>query len=109
MPALERWEQKFAFVFGLDDQGLEVDFDEANLLRADITTRYNNYRIGLLSGIVSTNEVRRAEKLAPVPGGDEVRAPVNMATLGSDMTGTAPDGAGKPAAGELPADSVPTS
>lgn len=109
MPALERWEQKIRFVFDLDDEGIEVDFDEANLLRADLLTRLNAYRIGLLSGIYATNEVRNSEKLPPVPGGDEVRAPLNMAVLGSDVTGTAPDGAGRPNDGELPADSVPTS
>lgn len=109
MPALERWEQKFRFVFDLDDQDIEVDFDEANLLRADLTTRLNAYRIGLLSGLYATNECRNSEKLPPVPGGDEVRAPLNMAVLGSDVTGTAPDGAGRPNDGELPADSVPTS
>jgi HK97 family phage portal protein len=108
MPALERWEQKLEQVFDLDEEGLEIEFDERNLLRADITTRYNAYRIGVLSGFASPNEVRRSERLPPVDGGDEVRAPLNLAALGSDATGTAPDGAGRPASGELPADSVPT-
>ncbi len=39
-----------------------------------------------------------------MPGGDEVFRPLNMAALGSDVTGTSPDGAGRPASGELPAD-----
>ena len=42
------------------------------------------------------------ERLAPVPGGDEVRAPVNLAALGSDTTGTAPDGAGRPSGQNVP-------
>lgn len=108
MPDCERWEQKFEHHFDLGDENLEVDFDETNLLRADITTRWNTYRIGVLSGITSPNEARRAEKLPPVDGGDEVRAPVNLAALGSDATGTAPDDAGRPEADTVPLDSVPT-
>lgn len=96
MPDLERWEQKFVHTFALDDEGLEVDFDESSLLRADIMTRINIGRLGVMSGLMSTNEWRKSEKLAPVDGGDEVRSPVNLAALGSDLTGTAPDGAGRP-------------
>jgi Phage Terminase len=65
-------------------------------------------RIGVLSGLTAPNEWRRSERLPPVPGGDEVRAPVNLAALGSDTTGTAPDGAGRPPAGKEPAPGVPT-
>lgn len=112
MPDLHRIEQKFAKDFDLEAQGLEVDMDETVLLRADIQTRYNAARIGLLSGFLSPNEVRAGEGLPPVEGGDEVWRPLNMAALGSDATGTAPDGAGRPAASEggVPgADNVPTS
>jgi len=107
-PDLDMWEQKFVQVFDLDDEGLNVDMDEGRLLRADITTRFNAYRIGLLSGILKPNEARSAERLPKVAGGDEVYRPLNMAALGSDMSGQAADGAGRPAAGQLPADGVPT-
>lgn len=100
MPDLHRIEQKFNKDFGLAREGLEMDMDETVLLRADITSRYNAARIGLLSGFLSPNEVRAGEGLAPVEGGDEVFRPLNMAALGSDMTGTAPDGAGRPPAAE---------
>jgi HK97 family phage portal protein len=106
MPDLERWEQKFEKDFDLDAAGLEVDMDETALLRADITTRFNAARIGMLTGFLSPNEVRAGENLAPVEGGDQVFRPLNMAALGSDATGTAPDGAGRPAQGELPADAT---
>ena len=96
MPDLERWEQKFVQTFDLDAEGLEVDFDESSLLRADIMTRINIGRLGVMSGLLSPNEWRKSEKLAPVAGGDQVLAPVNLAALGSDLTGTAPDGAGRP-------------
>ncbi len=111
MPDLHRWEQKFDQVFGLSDEGLEIDMDETVLLRADITTRYNSARVGMLTGFLSPNEVRAGENLPPVEGGDEVYRPLNMAALGSDATGTAPDGAGRPNAeesGTPGADNVPT-
>jgi HK97 family phage portal protein len=106
-PDLSLIEQKMVVTFDLDKEGLGVDLDETPLLRADPLTRYNVGRIGILSGMVSTNEWRRGEKLPPVEGGDEVRAPVNLAALGSDMTGTAPDGAGRPGEGQGPKPGVP--
>jgi HK97 family phage portal protein len=107
-PDLEMFEQKLVQTFDLDEEGLGVDLDESPLLRADPLTRYNLGRIGALSGLITTNEWRRGERLPPVPGGDEVRVPVNLAALGSDMTGTAPDAAGRPAAGQEPTPGVPT-
>jgi HK97 family phage portal protein len=96
MPDLVRWEQKFDKAFDLASQGLTIKLDETDLLRADVTTRFSNARIGVMSGWLAPNEVRAGEGLPPVEGGDEVRAPLNMAALGSDMAGIAPDGAGRP-------------
>lgn len=106
-PDLTLIEQKLVITFDLNKEGLGVDLDETPLLRADPLTRYNVGRIGILSGMIATNEWRRGEKLPPVEGGDEVRAPVNLAALGSDMTGTAPDAAGRPPKGQEPAPGVP--
>lgn len=102
MPDIEMWEQKFGMELDLDRQGLVVKLDETRLLRADVTTRANVARIWKLSGITTTNEIRVGEGLPPVPGGDEVMQPLNMAPLGSAVDGVAPDGAGRPPAGELP-------
>jgi HK97 family phage portal protein len=107
-PDLTLFEQRLAHTFDLDREGLEVDLDESPLLRADPQTRYNIGRIGILSGMISPNEWRRGERLPPVEGGNEIRAPVNLAALGSDMTGQAPDGAGRPKQGQAPAPGVPT-
>lgn len=107
-PLLEMIEQKFAQFFNLDAENLELDLNEDALLRADPLTRYNLGRIGKLSGLVSTNEWRRAERMPPVAGGDEIMQPVNMAVLGSDMSGQHPDGAGRPPAGHMPDPGVPT-
>jgi HK97 family phage portal protein len=100
MPDLHRWEQKLGDYFGLAPLDLEVDMDETVLLRADITARYNAGRIGILTSMITPNEFRAGEGLPPMPGGDNLLQPVNMAALGSDVTGTAPDGAGRPAHGE---------
>ena len=109
MEDLERWEQKFEQVFGLDAEGIEVDFDEARLLRADVMTRFNAGRLGVLTGVLTPNEFRRSEGLPPKPGGDALMVPANTAALGSDMTGTSADGAGRPEGGNLPKPAVPTS
>jgi phage portal protein BeeE len=113
-PDLELFEQKLERTFDLDQEGLGVDLDEAPLLRADPLTRYNLGRIGKLSGLISTNEWRRGERLPPAPTGDvdpgdELMQPVNLAALGSDMTGEAPDAAGRPPHGQEPKPGVPTS
>lgn len=107
-PDLERWEQKVRQYFALDKEGIYVDLDESQLLRADILTRRNAARLGVTSGITTPNEERRAEGLPPMPGADQLLVPTNSAALGSDMSGTAPDGAGRPPAGHPPAPSVPT-
>jgi HK97 family phage portal protein len=108
-PEFERWESRFGFTFDLEAEGLFLDFDETDLLRADINTRYNNYRVGILSGFLTQNEPRRSEKLKPMQGADVLLMPANTASLGSDITGTAPDGNGRPPNGQLPSIAVPTS
>jgi HK97 family phage portal protein len=100
MPDLHIFEQKVTQYFGLDEQEIEVDMDETVLLRADMTARYTAARIGVLTGFLTPNEVREGENLAPMPDGDKLMFPTNMAAAGSDLTGTAPDGAGAPTAAE---------
>ena len=107
-PKLDMFEQKFERFFDLDKAGLELDLNEDALLRTDPLTRYNLGRIGKLSGLISTNEWRRGERLPPDPNGNVLMQPVNMAAIGSDMSGQAPDGAGHPASGHMPAEGVPT-
>lgn len=104
MPDLDMWEQKFDQVFALGEEApaLKADFDERRLLRAEEATRYANYRVAVTSGLKTPNECREEEGLPPLPGGDKLMFPVNVAALGSDLSGTAPDGAGAPADGEVP-------
>lgn len=102
MPITEAWEQKFAFMFDLDAEGLVPDFDERNLLRASESTRINNQRLKVMSGLETQNEARKEEGRPPLDGGDVLLRPVNLASSGSDMSGTAPDAAGRPEGGKLP-------
>lgn len=107
MESLERWEKKLAMFFDLYEEELGVDFDERKLLRADEATRINNHRLAVMSGLKTQNECRAEEGDPAMEGGDVLLTPVNLAASGSDMTGTAPDGAGRPAAGKLPDPGAP--
>jgi HK97 family phage portal protein len=91
------WEKRLDFQFDLREAGLFVDFDEGALLKADIVSRYNVHRIGVLTGIKTQDECRIEEGLAPRGGtADVLLTPSNLVQAGSDATGVAPDGAGKP-------------
>jgi len=102
MPDCEMWEQRLERVFDLDDEGFSVSLDERNLLRAEEATRINNGRLAVLSGLITINEWRARESLPPMPGGDVLLQPVGLAALGSNVSGTAPDGAGRPEDGDMP-------
>lgn len=102
MPDLDVWEEKFVQKFNLDEEGLTADFDERRLLRAAESTRVNTQRLKIMSGISTQNECRAENGDPPLAGGDVLLTPVNLASVGSDMSGTAPDGAGRPDAGTLP-------
>lgn len=97
-----RWEAKLCSTFDLRRDGVEVDFDMAELLRADVKTRYDNYRTGIMSMFITPDEARIDDGRAPM-GGDaaKLQYPANMAREGSQSTGTAPDGAGRPKDGEI--------
>jgi len=109
-PDLDRWEAILQKTLGLDAENIQVEFDIGRLLRADILTRYNTYRLGVTSAILTPNEARKAEGLPPSssPMADELMVPSNTAALGSDMSGAAADGAGRPADGKPPGQTVPT-
>jgi hypothetical protein len=85
-----------------------VHFDEGQLLRADVMTRFQALRIGVLTGILTPNEGRESEGLQALPGGDALLVPANTAALGSDMTGSGADEAGRPEGGNAPPPKVGT-
>lgn len=56
-----------------------AEFLRDAIVRGDLSSRYTAYNMGLQAGFITPNEVRLRENLDPLPGGDELRAPLNMA------------------------------
>jgi HK97 family phage portal protein len=50
----------------------EVEFDFEGLLRADMKSRFDGYRVGIQGGIATPNECRRWEGLPPMEGGEKL-------------------------------------
>lgn len=57
------------------------------LLRGDVATRYNAYKVGREGGWLSVNDIRRLENMDTVDqdGGDEYLRPLNMATISTPV------------------------
>lgn len=54
----------------------------AAMLRTDLITRFNAYRVGRMSGFMTVNEIRALEELNPVgPEGDVLLDPLNMVRI----------------------------
>jgi HK97 family phage portal protein len=75
-PYLVRIEQELQPWLG-DDYFAEFLRDA--IVRGDLSSRYTAYNMGLQAGFITPNEVRLRENLDPLPGGDELRTPLNMA------------------------------
>ena len=73
-----------------------AEFDEAELTRGDTKTRGEFYRMARGSlqepGIMTVNEIREAEGLPPVPGGDKILFPKEEV---KDEEQTDPDATGE--------------
>lgn len=93
-----RWRAKLSSTFGLRRDNLTVEFDYRDLTTADMTARINNWRTMVMSMLATPNEGRIDLGMPPSddPEADELHYPQNMAAAGSQSTGTAPDGAGRP-------------
>lgn len=102
------WSSRLEKTFGLQKDGISVDFDMSLILRNDRATRYNSYRSGIMGGFITPNEARIDDGKNPIEGGDVLLTPSNSTPFGSDHSGTAPDGAGHPAADEANPDQNPT-
>jgi len=59
-----------------------IEHDLAGLLRGDMKSRYEGYRIGREWGWLSPNEIRGWENLPNIENGDEYLSPLNMTELG---------------------------
>jgi len=77
-PWAERWEASIEAELLFDGDGLEVEFDFANLMRGDAASRSSYYQSGIQNGWLTRNEARIAENLNPLEGLDEPLRPLNM-------------------------------
>lgn len=74
-PILTDWEQELIFkILRLDEieSNVYIKFNVDSILRADIKTRYESYRIAIQSGFKTPNEVRKLEDDEPLEGGDKL-------------------------------------
>ena len=78
------------------EQGYYVKFNVDSILRSDIKTRYEAYRIGIQGGFLKPNEVRAWEELPAEPGGDVLL--VNQAM--TPLTSVAPSKPRQPSGGD---------
>lgn len=65
-----------------------VKYNPDGILRGDQKTRYDAYRLALIAGWKTINEVRELEDLEPLPGGDDLPRPA--AIWGKDEPGNDP-------------------
>jgi HK97 family phage portal protein len=91
-----RWRWKLHQTFSLREQGLFIDFDLSELIRADETSLYSNNARAISGGFMTQNEARKRIGLDPMPGGDALLSPMNLSAPGSNVTGDGADGGGRP-------------
>jgi HK97 family phage portal protein len=72
---------------------LFIEHDLAGLLRGDLKSRYDAYRVGREGGWLSSNEIRQFENMSKIPGGDSYVEPLNMGRLGANDNGRPEEGA----------------
>jgi len=77
-PIAERWESSIDYNLLPEDEGIDIEFDFANLLRGDRAARATYYTSGINAGWMVRNEARISEGLNPLPGLDEPLRPLNM-------------------------------
>ena len=70
-----------------EQETLFVDFSVDGLVRGDIKTRHEAYKVAVENGWMTRNEVRERENMNPLEGLDEPLQQLNMATVGRDGKG----------------------
>lgn len=83
-PWLVLWEQELNRSLLLPGEQNEYYFEFLvdGLLRGDIKSRYDAYRVGREGGWLSSNDVRRMENMDPIKHGDDYLMPMNFQILG---------------------------
>ena len=77
-PWAERWEASIQSELLLESDDIEIEFDFANLMRGDASSRSSYYQSGIQNGWLNRNEARIAENLNPIDGLDQPLRPLNM-------------------------------
>jgi len=85
-----KWEQEVNYKLFMPkeraDYFAEILYE--GLLRGDIKTRYECYRIGKMAGFLSTNDIHKKENMNSIgPAGDIYLEPLNMVPAGSKRSG----------------------
>jgi hypothetical protein len=78
----DRIASRLMMTFELDVDDFEITWDFEHAIKADLTSRINSIRVGILGSLYTVNEGRAAIGLPPVPGGDTILQPTNVAPLG---------------------------
>lgn len=90
LPILTMYEQEMTYKLLLDSEienGHYIKFNVDAILRADLKTRYEAYRIGIQGGFLKPNEARAKEDLPPEEGGDQLLVNGNVMPIA--MAGSA--------------------
>lgn len=92
-PVVQKLETAFTPLLSREPGGETafIKFNLDGLLRADINSRMNAYSVGLQSGFLTINDVRRLEDLTPVddPTANSVRVPLaNINVDAADLVAT---------------------
>lgn len=100
-PILTMYEQELTYKLLLDEEleaGYYFRFNVDAILRGDLKSRYEAYRIGVQGGFLAPNEARSKEELPPKDGGDQLLVNGSMVPIteagkaysakGGDGTGT---------------------
>lgn len=85
-PTFTAWEQELSHALLTESEQDEYyfEFHTDALLRTDSKTRNETYQLRRLMGVMSIDEVRRADNLPPIPaGGDTYIEPLNMRIVGA--------------------------
>jgi HK97 family phage portal protein len=70
-------------------RSLYIEHDLSGLLRGDVKSRFEAYRMAREMGVYSANDVRRRENEPPISGGGEYHMPANWVPLGTRPQGAA--------------------
>ena len=81
LPWLRRFESAFTRDLIVDDQTYFAEFDTRGLLRGDAAARASYYSTLWNLGVLSINEIRDAENMNDIEGGDNRFVQLNMQTV----------------------------